>query len=179
MLEKIIIGGVTLAAIAYAVEEVCEEQECPWDMLDTPYKDGKKSKKFHKFKKGLYKKFHQEYRDFIKNHHLTSVLLLDNKKLQREHFKDEEANEIIIAYIQQISETLTTLTSQMAVKMQELQEQESIKEKDISNLERYAQTIETLTHIKLFGTLKGLNQIAILSNLTHAMELIDDNKEKE
>jgi len=107
------------------------------------------------------------------------VLLLDNKKLQREHFKDEEANEIIIAYIQQISETLTTLTSQMAVKMQELQEQESIKEKDISNLERYAQTIETLTRIKLFGTLKGLNQISILSNLTHAMELIDDNKEKE
>ena len=65
----LIIGGVTLAVVSYAVKEICEEEGCPWDTkASTPETDNtetveisKKSKEFHKFKKSIYKSSMQEY----------------------------------------------------------------------------------------------------------------------
>jgi len=105
----LIVGTVTLAAVGYAVKELCEEEGYFFDEFEslntTKSKNSDVAKKFHSYKKGLYKIAKKQYREFIEQHNVVNVINLD-EKLPKEKFSQKMITAEIESKIIDITEEL-------------------------------------------------------------------------
>ncbi len=173
----LIIGGVTLAVVGYAIKEVCEEEGCPWDnKIPTPERDNtetveisKQSKEFHKFKKTIYKSSMQEYQSFLEKHNVENNDITTDAKLEKQKFSDEQITDELESYINQISNTLEILSHNLSLGIRMAQNEKSLEDDVVEKLNSYANNIYTLSHLKLFDQWQSINQVEILSVLVKAM----------
>jgi hypothetical protein len=177
----LIIGGVTLAVVSYVIKEVCEEEGCPWDkkllvtdvssvVSDTSTEENiKKSKRFHKFKKNIYKISMQEYQEFLEQYNLENKNITTDIKLEKQIFSDEKITDELESYIEQISNTLEILSHDLSLGIELMQNEKFFDKDTITNLNNYANNIYNLSHLKLFDIWGNINKIEILSVLVKAM----------
>jgi len=176
-----IIGGVTLAVVGYAIKEICEEEGCPWDDSTSAsatteeksdiatVKSSEKSKEFHKFKKNIYKTSMQEYQDFLEKYKIKNNDIATDTKLEKQKFSDEQITDEIESYIKQISSTLEILSHNLSLRVRMLQNEKDLEDDVVEKLNRYANSIYSLSQLKLFDRWQNVNQVEILSILVNAM----------
>ncbi len=181
---RLVIGGVTLAAAAFAVKEYCEEEGCPWDeeyssssttTRDTT-KDTKemlitKSKEFHKTKKELYKPVMKAYNEYLVKYEIDEESAEVDTKLKREKFADESIDTQAQEYIDKILNTLDILTYNLSLGLRIIVGDDKPDDATVEKLDKYAKSIYNLSHLQLFNTNHELNQTEILSCLVDAMSL--------
>jgi len=174
----LIIGGVTLAVVGYAIKEVCEEEGCPWDSKTSTFEkteeaetvmNSKKAKDFHKFKKNIYKVSMQEYQEFLEKHNLQNDDITTDLKLEKQKLSDEMITDEIESYINQISNTLEILSYNLSLGIKMMQNEKSLEDEVVQKLNSYANSIYNLSHLKLFDQWSRVNQVEILSVLVKAM----------
>jgi len=177
----LIIGGVTLAVVGYAIKEICDEEGCPWDdntstsatteaRSDTAtVKSSKKSKEFHKLKKNIYKISMQEYQDFLEKYKIKNNDIATDTKLEKQKFSDEQITDEIESYTNQISSTLEILSHNLSLGIRMVQNEKTLEDDVIEKLNSYANSIYNLSHVKLIDRWHSVNQVEILSVLVNAM----------
>ena len=180
MLTKII-GGVTLAAAAYALKEYCEEEGCPWDDNtsssssrddeDVSVKNGAVAKSFYKYKKQIYKTSMKEYQAYLEKYELSDAIVSTNVKLQKEKFTDDELDGDAEMYIEQISTTLEILSHNMRLAIDEANAEETLEDTTKEKIRKYAESIYALAHVQLFGLFLTVNKTEILEALVKGMAL--------
>ena len=177
----LIIGGVTLAVVGYAIKEICEEEGCPWDNESSAFekaeeqtasetvKSSKKSKEFHKFKKNIYKTSMREYKEFLQKYNIENNDIATDLKLQKQKFSDEQITDELESYISQISNTLEILSHNLSLGIRMVQNEKSLEDDVVKKLNSYVDSIYQLSHLELFDKWQRVNQVEILSLLVKAM----------
>lgn len=164
MLGKILIGGVTLAAAGYAVNEYCEEYGCPWDddaASSSSYRDEEETQEkvsyqkaldFRKQKKALYKTSMKIYREFLEKHGIKDDVLQLDIKLPKQKFPDTMVDDDISSYMDKIINTLETLSYNLAlnIKFVGLNESKDVDEERLKLIQAYAKNIYALAHVAFF-----------------------------
>ena len=184
---RLIIGGVTLAAVGYAIKEYCEEEGCPWDKPsytkntteeemnnvsnDETIDSFKKSEDFYKFKKSIYEESMTQYEEFLQKHLLQNSEISTEIKLEEEKLSEELITHEVASYIAQISNTLDILVHNLSLETTLLENKQVIEANDATELNSYANNIYALSHLKLFDAYENLNKVEILSSLVQAMGL--------
>ncbi len=178
----LIIGGVTLAAVGYAVKEYCEEEGCPWDTSDNIFastqnsdtdadtnKNSDEAKKFHKLKKEICKSSMQKYKEFLETYKLTNSDIDFESKPTKQKFSDDDIDDELLGYIAQISDTLEILSHNLSLEISKAQHSQKIDESK-EQIDSYAQSISALANLELFQGHR-INKLEILSTLVKAMGL--------
>lgn len=182
---RLIIGGVTLAAIGYAIKEYCEEEGCPWDKPshtntknttedetnNVSNDDSKKLKEFYEFKKDIYEESMTRYQEFLQKHQLQNSEISTEIELEEEKLIDELITHEVASYIAQISNTLDILVYNLSLGIRLLENKQVIEASNVAELNNYANNIYVLSHLKLFDAHENLNKVEILSSLVQAMGL--------
>ena len=183
---RLVIGGVTLAAAAFAVKEFCEEEGCPWDdeiysSADTTEtknkkKDKKKmqntiSKEFHKTKKEFYNPVMKNYEAYLIKYDIDNDGIDVDAKLHREKFADESIDAQTQEYINKIVNTLDILTYNLSLELRMSIGDDKPDDETAEKLDKHAKSIYNLANLQLFNNNNELNQTEILSCLVEAMSL--------
>jgi len=167
---RLLVGGVTLAALGYALKEYCEEEGCPWDEYEDEIekKDDKDSdmeenisKEFRKKKKSFLKESIEVYSQYIEKYNIEDSITC-NPKIKKQLLTKEA-----LEYTQIIEETLEILSHNLKINIlniESLNNLEEIKDKINSQME----AICKLSHLKLYKNDK-LNKEEILQTLVDTM----------
>jgi len=134
-------------------------------------KNSKKSKKFHQYKKNIYKASMQEYQEFLEKHNIKNNDLPFYSNLEKHKFSDEQITDDLEAYINKISNILEILVYNLSLGIRMMKNKKSVENDELIKLNNYANSINKLSHLKLFDEWQNINQLEILSTLVIAMEL--------
>lgn len=183
---RLIIGGVTLAAVGYAMKEYCEDEGCPWDEpsytpstnISTQIEENKVmeknelANKFHKLKKQYYKNSMKKYKAYLELNEIIDESIYTDQKLKKEDFSNAMIDSEVENFIERIRDTIEILSNNLDLKLHVFEVEKEISEYDKNSMKLYAQNIYKLSHLKLFTTLKDINKEEILSSLVEAMPLV-------
>ena len=199
-----IIGGVTLAAVGYAIKEICEEEGCPWEDSTSSEKNRDKerntntvkdfswgnytssgnnnqelktskiAKEFHKVKKSIYKISMQGYHDFLVKHNIDNRNIPTNSKLEKQKLSDELINDELKLYLKQITTILESLSQNLLLGIKVLQNNKNLEEDVVERIHEYTQSIYNLSHLKLLDEWQNVNKVEISSTLIKAMEQVEN-----
>lgn len=165
MLVRLLIGGVTLAAAGYAVKEYCEEEGCPWDLLENDSFSNSndelvatqekvnytKSAEFHKRKKKLYKSSMREYKEFLNLYSIENDTVEKNAKIVKQKFVDEVVDELVESYMDKIIKNMEILSYSLSIGIKYITSQtEQPTDEDLAQLQAYTKSISNLANVVFF-----------------------------
>lgn len=179
---RLIMGSVTLAAVGYALKEHCAAEGCPWDekptssTVDTKkQKNGKIAKEFHKNKKIAYNKGMKAYQTFIEQHKLKDTNIETDVKLKKQKFPDVYVTEEVQSALDRISNMIKILSYNIELNTNLLKDKSEISKEVQDEMYKYAQSLFTLSNLKIFIGIKLLNKNDILQAMYDATALSVQN----
>lgn len=172
----LLIGGVTLAAVGYAIKEYCEEEGCPWENMEKTYTTQTQentpyytiSKEFHKFKKKLYKKSMKEYKEFLEKNAIDNDDAMKYVKIEKELIENHLISSALESYIDELSFVLNTLSYNLKLSLKLLEKQENVSNANLEQINTYVENIDKLSHLKLLDKSGNVNTDEILECLVQA-----------
>ena len=111
----------------------------------------------------------KKYQEFLEKYKIENNDITTDLKLEKQKFSDEQITDELEAYISQISNTLEILSHNLSLGIRMVQNEKILEDDVVEKLNSYANSIYTLSHLKLFDQWQSVNQVEILSVLVKAM----------
>jgi len=111
----------------------------------------------------------KKYQEYLEKYKIENNDITTDLKLEKQKFSDEQITDELEAYISQISTTLEILSLNLSLGIRMIQNEKSLEDDVVEKLNSYANSIYTLSHLKLFDQWQSVNQVEILSVLVKAM----------
>ncbi|UCN00131.1 hypothetical protein LCX93_11475 [Sulfurimonas sp. SWIR-19] len=178
---KLVVGGVTMAAVAYAIKEFCEN-ECWVDRKhcssvdsedkETSGTNKERLKAFYALKKKIYKKSLKKYQLLIEQYQPEDYYKPKMNKIPKEDLDNSLPASYINLYIEKIEYALERLYKQLKKSLQEESKDFAKKSENIQTIYKQMKAIDKLVNLRLLTKNGTINKQEILQTVSKAHDYI-------